>query len=182
MGQKILVDVDGTIADIHSIFCDHISAKFGTQFSVEDITGWGFEGKARELGLDTKSCIDLVHNLWLENWENVQFTDSSVKSVLAELKQDYTVDIVTATAVPEVLNKWILKNTVPHNNFIIHSNKHELDYDIYIEDNPNLHQSLDGNKILLLKDRPWNRNVKGSNVIRFSKFDEIVGILDQLEK
>lgn len=181
--KKILVDVDGTIADIHALFTKRVSDEFNTDFSVEDIKGWGFEGKAAELGLSTRACIDLLHKLWVDNWESVALLDASVGAVFNTLKQKYKIDIVTASAVPEIINKWIIKNNIPHDSFIAHGSKHELDYDFYIEDNPNLHDKLKPGQMLMLYDRPWNRKVpEKKNVVRFNKFNQVINILEASEK
>ena len=179
--KSILVDVDGTIADIHTIFSSKISSDFNTAFSVEDITDWNFGGKTRTLGIDVKTCIDIMHNLWRSDWESVPLMDSFVVDAMSSLKTEYKVDIVTANESWESIKKWLLKNNVPHNNFLFHVNKHELDYDIFIEDNAQLHEKLRPSQILLLKDRPWNRSLKEKkNVIRFGSFDEVEGILKDL--
>ncbi len=176
--KSMLIDIDGTLADIHKLFAEKLSKEFNTSFSVEDITGWGFTGKAEILWLDTKYCVDLIHQLWTDNWKSVPLVDPLSIHILENLKSEYKIDIVTATAVPEVLKSWGFNKKIPHDNFIVHENKHELDYDIYIEDNPNLYDKLKPSQLLLLHDRPWNRHVGNkTNVIRFNKFDEIVGIL-----
>jgi len=150
--KKILVDVDGTIADIHTLFSSTISKDFNVNFSVEDIDCWGFGAKARNLGLDEKFCVNLVHELWKEKWEEVALIDTFVVNVLTEIKQKHTVDIVTANESFESIRKWLSKNSVPHHSFIFHLNKHELDYDVFIEDNPDLHSKLKPHQTVLLKN------------------------------
>ncbi len=180
--EKILVDVDGTIADIHIPFAEKISRDFKTNFSVEDINDFGFGQKIKGLGLDPKSCVDIVHRLWVDQWESVPVIDPFAVSVLSSLKQNFRVDIVTANESHEFIRKWLLKNSIPHHNFIFHPNKHELDYDIFIEDDDRLFKDrLKPSQMLLLKDRPYNRNLENNgNVIRFRSFEDVLGIVGKL--
>ena len=84
---------------------------------------------------------------------------------------------------------WIHMHNINCVNLIFNGKKHALDYDFYIDDNPNLATAIfkvwddtDKQPILLLIDKPYNRciNDDGKRVIRVDNLREAVDKIKEL--
>jgi len=101
------------------------------------------------------------------------------------------VDIVTAVQ-PEHLEdieKWLKYHNITYNN-LVHSNaKHELDYDIYIDDaEKNIQAVFDAGKIGLILNQPWNRDMSeknyadGGKIIRVYNLYHTIDVVREIVK
>ena len=152
------------------------------RFSAEDIEGWRFKG-LREKFADIRGWEDdildkfmngdnsewpgflpLTEEIWREQPEKFREiegnTRAKVEKISDNLDEESEIYIVTARenvddSLKEKINSLGLDNLVE--GVIVKNKKDELDFDVYIDDYPYLHDKLeDGVQIML--DRPWNKD------------------------
>ena len=152
------------------------------RFSAEDIEGWRFKG-LREKFADIRGWEDdildkfmngdnsewpgflpLTEEIWREKPEKFREiegnTRAKVEKISDNLDEESEIYIVTARenvddSLKEKINSLGLDNLVE--GVIVKNKKDELDFDVYIDDYPYLHDKLeDGVQIML--DRPWNKD------------------------
>ncbi len=165
--MRIAVDLDGTLADIHTVFLEELEKQEGIKHRFEDLNSYYFD--------EAPFSVEKFHELARKNWKNreIPLTDEKIPGELEKLSENHTVDIVTARGdvEPEVLKNWLKEKGVKFDSFIVDGTKTHMDYDVLIDDSPKYIGN--GMKILLF-DRPYNMNAKiGENSLRVKNFSEI---------
>lgn len=171
--MRIAVDLDGTLADIHTVFLEELERTEGIKHSFEDLETYYFE--------KSPFTTEKFHEIARKNWNNqsIPLTDSSLPNELNRLAQDHTVDIVTARGDvnQEKLKNWLVSKGIDFDSFIVDKAKTDLEYDVLIDDCPKYSEK---GMNLLLYDRPYNRNAEESeNTWRVKNFKEIRTHIEQ---
>lgn len=202
MSLKVALDLDGVLANLHSVLLPHFSAKVGTPLLTSMITQWNWIGKYA--GNDALN-EDYFH-VWekfpveaIEPYErNITFTTSYLKAIAKD------VDVVTAhdENSEKPILKWLEINGLVYNELVLVGDSRKLNgmsrsvnatssadrklsrtktYDIFIDDNPSLAEKIPKGKTLLLYDQPWNRAVKGTeSIIRISSLMDAASMIAYL--
>ncbi len=165
--MKIALDLDGTLADIQTVFIREYNRQKGTSLKLEHFDTYHFEKAPFEL--------EEFHQIARENWKSkdIPLTDSSLPSHLKEIAEYHTLDIVTARddIKKEKLIEWLKSKNVPFESFIVDKKKTRLDYDILIDDCPKY--LGDGMKVLLYH-RCYNQNAElPDNSSRVRDFEQV---------
>lgn len=152
------------------------------RFSAEDIEGWRFKG-LREKFADIRGWEDdildmfmngdnsgwpgflpLTEEIWREQPEKFreieENTRAKVEKISDNLDEESEIYIVTARenvddSLKEKINSLGLDNLVE--GVIVKNKKDELDFDIYIDDYPYLHDKLEEGVQIML-NRSWNKD------------------------
>ena len=184
--MDILFDVDGTIADVHHLWAERLSATYERQlrergaypFTFEDISDWSFGPKAAMLGLSPQDCTDMIFQLWKERWREVPTVDEGVSRAMQELA---AFDIVTSDAQGQEIQQWLGEQRIPYRAFRQGGSSLKLTYDILVEDNPALAARIREGQHLLLRDRPWNRDIPDcAHVRRFHGSEELPDLIERI--
>ncbi|MEJ2248542.1 MAG: hypothetical protein P8Y70_10810 [Candidatus Lokiarchaeota archaeon] len=189
--MRVAIDVDGVLLDLMVEYCEIFNKKYNTSYSKEDVAHWEF---FRDWNISEEAAYEIFHKIY-ENSQKVPFIDNDALKVLNSLYQNHYIDIVSARTfkfkreLRKALESHKVYRNVHYRNLILVSNKPydiklNLDYDIYVDDNPNLVNPITqfSKKFLLLYDQPWNQNAKNSkNVIRIKNWKEIETTFKQLE-
>lgn len=177
---RISLDVDGVLADVNTPWLQRYNQRAGTAYQFQDMVDWGFHG----IGATTAEMMPLYDLVWNEDWPEVKcLASSSLIGALTEIAQ---VDLVTSrtTSTIKSLQRWLRSHGIPDLNIILneqHRSKADLDYDVYIDDDPRLAAAIAGRprQRLLLVDQPWNRaaqtaddEIGPANVHRVKNTDE----------
>ena len=172
--MKIAVDVDGVILDSMVQFCQICNKRFGMHHVKDDATNWDFYQDWKiPLGVLTET-FRMLH----ENPMDTPIVDKNTPKIMEELQVTHQLDIITSREIhtrDPLINRLdslgihkgshygdiILSPTMPSDVKLTYN------YDIFIDDNPNLATSIHEyeNKILLLFDQPWNRSVQDSSIV-----------------
>lgn len=188
--SKIAVDFDGTLAKTSCFICELINFKTGHNHTYKDINKWNYW---QEVGLEKEfwaayDFMDKKGRLSLEPYD--EYTIPCLREMSSQ-KGD-SVDIVTANnqSAKSHIEDWIKYKGVykasPLNLNVVClgrvscKEKLELDYDIYIDDNPNMAQEISNfpKKFLFLANAPWNKDIKNTeNVKRFESWKFIYKLL-----
>jgi len=105
------------------------------------------------------------------------------------IKKGHTVHVVSANK-PEAkdsIEAWLFGHGLDPRVVLIGrvspGEKVKLDYDLFIDDSPMFEEAMADvpEKLLILLDQPWNREVKeGKNIIRAKDWRDIQRILEEL--
>jgi len=141
------------------------------QITNRDVDKWGFYEKF-DMSLD--ECFEIFSLAW-SNWRELKPMEPHLAQKTKMLQNLVEVDVVTAVQ-PEHLDdvrQWLEWNKISYRHLVHSHTKHELDYDIYIDDaTRNIQAVCDSGKIGLLMNQPWNRDMndnydpKGTGGIR----------------
>lgn len=135
---KIALDVEGTIADIHSLFIKFYNNEKDKEISMEDLGNYYFE--------NSPVTVDDFHRIVREkvwkNWRLVKPTEPEIGKKVSILNERYELDIVTGRDMREQIEKWLEFRDIEYGDLIIENDKTNLDYDIFIDDNPKFMDKL----------------------------------------
>lgn len=185
--MKFEVDVDGVILAMIPKVCEIYNKKYNTNYTKEDVRRW-------EFFKDWNISEDLIYKIFNQVYENshtLSLIDNDAPKVLKKLCNKYCIDLVTArntkfeSNLLRRLDSLGIKKGTHYENLIHveakpYDSKLTLNYDIIIDDNPNLVRAMRkyGNKKLLLYDQPWNQNFQDKEkVIRVYNWNQIETLL-----
>lgn len=177
--MRISLDLDNTLAQTMESTVHLYNQRFSTSYTIDDVTDWNWwnvffpissQHNAKNTG------YRLMDEAWLIGGiEPIP----KFERVLELVGDDDLIDIVTGretTPVPVLLD-WLKRHRIPYDNFIVSTDKEDLDYDVYIDDDPRLAEKIKDRrgKVLILFDQPWNRHISSSrNVVRVFSWDDVV--------
>lgn len=191
--MKIACDVDGTLMKTTSFICSLINFRHGTKFSFKDVDSWdfwqknGFEKDFYE-GYD---FLDEFGRLSIEPYDKYTLNAlGTINNIQNYHGRAIHLDFVTANKDKSTthIRDWIeLKKRKYLGPYWINclgrtgcDAKLALDYDLYIDDNPELSIKIKDypNKKLLLPNCPWNKEIKNcEQVTRFESWAEVSGLV-----
>jgi len=172
--MKIAVDVDGVILTMIPKVCEIYNETFKTNYAKEEVKQWEF---FKDWNISEESMYKIFDEVY-ENSHTLSLIDENAPHVLKKIVNKHNVDLVTArnlrfeSNLIKRLNTLNIKERTHYEN-IIHveakpyDSKLTLDYDVFIDDNPNLVSAIRkyGNKKLLLYDQPWNKNLQDNEKV-----------------
>lgn len=185
--MHILLDIDSTTFDTHSLSLRFVNKHFGTSYKSEDVDDW-----------ENPTRLAYDHNIWRwspECFEHPEFScllaplDGARSVVYRLLAQGHDVSFVTDRPAHmyeltrELLNRHGFRDVPvyftqapPVRNKITVAQ--ELGMDTIVEDSGKhaLKLAKDGRRVLLL-DYPYNRHVHHENITRVHSWKEIEALL-----
>ena len=159
---RIALDLDGVLADTMRLWLVIWNKRFGEKLTYEDLIEWDFW---KRLNITEGEFMKIMNEAW-RMWTRMPPTEPSLSEKVSRLRSIGRIDIVTARPkeTEQYALKWLKKHKIPYDDYVwIRSSrvKAKLNYDVFIDDSPLL---VDGcvmhRKILLLYDRPWNREIR----------------------
>ena len=162
-------------------WCEKANEELGTRLKLDDIDSWASWMK---LGVTKDQFYRLLDSAW-DDWENVPPTETGLAGKVARIQLLGTVDIVTGRSrrTVESARSWLRQHKIPFERFVRVPgvrDKVYLDYDVYIDDAPDLMQLISRNpsKHGILYERPWNRDMhEMPRIFKVEKWAEIPRIL-----
>jgi len=113
--------------------------------------------------------------------------------LVRRIREGVPVDIVTAHAESSRMSieRWLSLNHVPYDKLVLvgkGNGTHKLsvagDYNVFIDDNPNLAAKVPSNILFFLYSQPWNQSVRtletNRNIVRIQSLREVPELLSQL--
>ena len=183
---KVAVDLDGVLAESMFIWCELANKEFGTHVKIEDLDSWA---SWKKFSISKDDFYRILDESW-ENWEQIPPTEPRIAEKVARVEKFGDVDVVTGRSrrTEYAAKSWVEKQNIRFRQFVRVDgwrNKALLDYDIYIDDAPDLMPVISGIPLrwALLYDRPWNRSVTSMpKVVRVQKWREIPRVLKQIQR
>jgi 5'(3')-deoxyribonucleotidase len=159
---RIALDMDSVLANISVVTNKVMSELEGKPVDVTSVP-WLF---LKHLGLEAKyKYPDIFQEVW-KRWAQIPPCEAEVGRLTWALNKIGIVDIVTAAGGYESekeRKEWLAKNKISCNQMVVvpmHSSKLDLDYDIWVDDNPNdVRAAILRHKQLFVYDQPWNRDI-----------------------
>ena len=181
--MKIAIDIDGVLLDIIRTYCEIFNGRYGTSFQKKDVTNWNF---FEDWNIDEETGFKIFFEIYEES-QNIPFIDDNAPKIMKRLNERYDLDIVSArvpeyrSSIVEKLESHDIKAGIQYTELILlHHRPYDIklkqNYDLYVDDNPNLVAPIKmmKNRTLLLFDQPWNQNsVCEENVFRVHNWEEV---------
>jgi 5'(3')-deoxyribonucleotidase len=182
---KIAVDLDGVLAESMTVWCEIANKEYGTSFKMEDLDSWSWWRKSPVSKDDFYRILD---ESW-DYWEKIPPTEPDIARKVARIESFGDLDVVTGRSkrTVDAARDWIDSQKVRYRNFIRvlgWRDKILLDYDVYIDDAPDLMPLVSRSPTAwaVLYDRPWNRNVPDiPKVLRSKSWAEIPKLLKHIQ-
>jgi len=189
--MKIAVDINGVLIDNMENFVEIYNKLHNTQYKKKDITNWEFYS---DWGFSDKEFFELFYKTY-DNMNSIKFIDSNAPKIMKRLNKIHDVYLLSAldslyeSLLIEKLSNHNIKKDIQYKEVIIVPDrpwdlKAQHEFDVYIDDNPNLIEPIKKlkNRYLLLYDQPWNRKeVSEVNIIRVYNWKKIFKIIDKLK-
>jgi uncharacterized HAD superfamily protein len=187
---RIALDLDGVLADLHSVLLEKFSRIAKRRITVDMISQWDAADKISP-GLTAS-----YESAWEEyNPEEITTYEQNVGILVDQIHKTAPIDIVTAHAETSRrgIGRWLELHHVPFDKLVLvgkGNGAHKLSIasnsDVFIDDNPNLAENAPSNILVFLYSQPWNQNFKptleNSNVIRITSLGEVPPILAEVSK
>jgi 5'(3')-deoxyribonucleotidase len=181
--MKIAIDIDGVLLDIIVRYCEIYNKRYNTNYQKSDVTSWDF---FKDWSITEEAAFNIFYEIYADSM-NVPFIDDNAPKIMKSLNELYDVDIVSArlpdyrSSIVEKLDFHDIREGIQYIELILlHHKPYDVKlkqhYDVYVDDNPNLVESIKklGNRTLLLFDQPWNQeSVCENNVYRVYNWNGI---------
>ncbi len=192
MIMKIAVDVDGVIFDLISVFLNIFNHNYNTTYKKSDITQWEFY---KNWGIYENQVYEIFYQIY-NNKFSISLIDEKIPEYLRIIKKDHHVDILSArnhnfkSQLIQILLKYNINKGQSYDRIILvdekpYDLKLKYEYDLYIDDNPNLIEPIKKKKdiTLFLFDQPWNKvSICNKNIIRIKFWKDILIEIKKLKK
>jgi 5'(3')-deoxyribonucleotidase len=186
--SRIALDLDGVLADLHSVLLEKFSKFANRRITADMITRWDI---AENIKPGLASSYDTAWDDYRA--EQISPYEANVGFLVDRIRRLALVDIVTAHAESSrsKIERWLTLNRVPYDRLVLvgkGDGSHKLsvigEYDVFIDDNPNLAENAPSSILVLLYSQPWNQQVhtpnENRNVIRIHSLREVPELLGQL--
>ena len=175
--KRILVDVDGVVADLHTEWLRLYNMEYDDDLTVDKITSWDMQSFVKpECG---SKIFGYLHDLSLYNLVNP--IDGAVSSVRWLRRHGYDVRFVTSGVFPAKV-QWLGEQGLLLGEYymsspdvIIAHDKSVINADIMIDDNYKNLETFQG-KTKILFAQPWN-NVPVGNYFRADDWPDVIQFL-----
>ena len=162
--MNIGIDVDGVLADANTATLPLVERYTGKHIEKDEITHWDYVSDVT--GISVWHFVRLMGQAW-RDFENMPVEEPTVADSLTQLmRRGHHVSIVTQRtreSFPFVC-LWLDLHRIPYDDLIFTSGKFDklmFPIDVLVDDSPRIitRAGYIEDKLLLLRDQPWNRNV-----------------------
>ena len=182
---KIAVDLDGVLAESMLVWCERANKEFGTRLTMEDLDSWSWWKRFPISRDDFYRILDESWDKWLE----IPPTEPEIAEKVARIEKFGDLDIVTGRSkrTVEAARSWIDNQKVRYRHFVRvlgWRDKVLLDYDVYIDDAPDLMPLISRSPSAwgVLYERPWNRDVADMpKVLKAKSWQQVPALLRQIQ-
>lgn len=144
---RVALDLEEVLADTINEACASTDNLCSSDFETWDLSNYTWQVYS-----------GVSDNLWRRDTLSIDPVEPNLSRHVADIRENCEhLDIVTARLhVDEQVRAWLSHHSIPYDGVVSTDQpKSELDYDVYIDDNPEMH----GTCRLLLRDHPHNRNI-----------------------
>lgn len=183
---RIAVDLDGVLAETMEAWCRIANERFGTRIRLDDLDTWT---SWRKIGIAKDQFFEILDETW-DTWEDIPPTEPNLAVKVAKVEKLGSLDIVTGRSrqTVEHAKDWLAHHKITYERFVRvrgWRDKVFLNYDVYIDDAPELMPLISRNPVMrgILYGRPWNKDVHDMpGVFKVESWEEIPGVLKQITK
>ncbi len=157
--QIVALDVESVLADIHTAWIDHYNKKF----TIKDITDWDFLS-LQKWDETLTSFLEETDDLWVNHPKKIPPTIPNLREATKHIRP---FDIVTSRRTLGGIIEWVEHHKLDYRAIVyVPDDKADLDYCMYIDDNPNLAKKLKDNQFLWLISQPYNQEIQETSQVR----------------
>lgn len=193
--MRIGIDIDGVLTNIMESIIN-----YGTKFCYENKIDYSINlneyDETNILGISEENT-EKFWNKYLAKYAQECPTRDFAPEVISKLKENNEIYIITARneeglpkeyygTMQKMVKEWLNKNNIEYDKIIFSKEKADIcisnNIDIMIEDSPKNILSISKETKTICFDAPYNRNIKGENIIRAYSWYDILNILKKLNK
>lgn len=182
---KIAVDLDGVLAESMLVWCERVNKEFGLHLSMEDLDNWS---SWKKFAISKDDFYRILDESW-DEWREIPPTEPEIAEKVAKVEKFGDIDIVTGRSkrTVEAARSWVDNQKVRYRRFVRvlgWRDKALLDYDVYIDDAPDLMPiiSRSPNPWGILYERPWNRSVQEMpKILKAKSWRQIPTLLKRIQ-
>ena len=106
--EKIGLDIDGTLADFHTVFLKVYNELHKSNYTPDDICD--YKPESWRIPMSTPEFLDMHGQIWSNMWEEIKPTIG--KETLDSLAETHEVEVITQRPIEqsEYIVKWLKKN------------------------------------------------------------------------
>lgn len=177
----IALDLESVLAAIYPAFIKEYQARTGFQIEF-DHTEWDHSDAPFSRG----TFFKITASNWKHRWDTIEPTEPDIGGRVGALyDRADTLDIVTSrVGADEYLLKWLDSYDIPYDEFVVaddvQSKTDYTNYNVFIDDRPDMCEGLGDDQYLFVYDQPYNQNVRERlNVTRIHDLVETCFILER---
>ena len=182
---KIAVDLDGVLAESMLVWCERANKEFGTRLSMEHIDSWSWW---KRTPISKDDFYRILDESW-DEWSAIPPTEPQIAEKVARIEKFGDLDIVTGRSKRTVkaARDWVDSQKVRYRSFVRvfgWRDKILLDYDVYIDDAPDLMPLISHSPTAwgVLYERPWNRSVGDlPRVLKAKNWGQVPALLKRIQ-
>jgi 5'(3')-deoxyribonucleotidase len=182
---EIAVDLDGVLAESMLVWCKRANKEFGTRLKMEDLDSWS---AWKKFPISKDDFYRILDESW-DDWLEIPPTESDLAEKVLRIEKFGNLDIVTGRSkrTVEAARNWIDNQKVRYRHFVRvlgWRDKILLDYDVYIDDAPDLMPLISRSPTAwgILYERPWNKSVIDiPKILKVKAWREVPGRLRQIQ-
>lgn len=157
--------------------CKIMNVRYSKHFKLSAFNKW----KAWETaGISKDEFFHILDEAWFK-WQSIPPTEEQLAEKVGRLLDFSEVDIVTGRSAETISSakSWLNAQEIRFNSFIRTNSvteKVDLDYDVFIDDSPELMSALSSkpDRRAILYTQPWNREIGGMpRILRANSWDRI---------
>lgn len=183
---KIAVDLDGVLAETMEAWCRRANDFLGTNYTLSDLDTWA---SWRKLGITRDQFFQFLDEAW-EDWETIPPTEPRLAEKVGKIARLGQIDVVTGRSRESIRSAkhWLKAHDIEYRRFVRvpgWKDKIFLNYDIYIDDAPELMPLISRNPLMwgILYSRPWNRTVPElRQIFRVESWTEIPKLFEKIRQ
>ena len=182
---KIAVDLDGVLAESMLVWCERANKEFGTRLKMDDLDSWS---SWKKFSISKDDFYRILDESW-DEWQEIPPTEPEIAEKVARIEKFGSLDIVTGRSkrTVEAARSWVGSQKVQYRSFVRvlgWRDKILLDYDVYIDDAPDLMPLISRSPRAwgVLYDRPWNRGVGDMpKVLKAKTWRQVPALLKRIQ-
>lgn len=176
---KVALDVDSTIARTCDVAFELLDVE--DQYSYNDISSW--EWGVEEFG--EVSYLSALWNAWAIRPSDIEPFEDVGRLTETLYERTETLDIVTAHpddafGVTEGKRDWLDAHNVSYDELRVEGDKHLLEYDLIVDDNPHLVGKAsyeDNAPAIMLYDQPYNQSIDDVVYRRVYSLEDVIYLI-----
>jgi len=183
---RIAVDLDGVLAETMEAWCKRANDFLGTNYTIADLDTWA---SWRKLGITREQFFQFLDEAW-DDWQSIPPTEPRLSEKVRKITGEGQIDVVTGRSRESVraAKQWLADQNIPYKRFVRvpgWKDKIFLNYDVYIDDAPELMPLISRNPLMwgILYSRPWNRTVPElRQIFRVESWTEIPALVKRMRE
>ena len=177
----ILVDMDGTIEDLLTVWLDRVNKRYGYDVKPCDLTSWDIDEAYPGLSMDQIKDILNDGSVWGEV-KPIPYAAEVLQEFIADGHEVYIVSASNHETLHEKMHDLLFRYFpfLSWDNVIITTHKQLIKADVLIDDG--IHNLIGGSYAKVLYDTTYNRNVddEAHGFIRVHNWHEVKEVIDKM--